>query len=231
MLAGGPDAHPGARSAQGLITSATTPMNGHARAPGTPQAGYGFVNAINAINAVDLLARRLDQPGQRVDRHRDAQRHHGDLQQAGQLLDGFRRRPDLHRPMPPGVTVNVGTPIAVDNPTDPTIIQFPFSFTKPAGTLANGTYTFSIQSPASNPVVSEDGKDLVPSGPITFTLADVTSPSSPTRRSAAGPSRSRSARRIDPATVTLANIFVLRQGSATTWPPDRGDSRQLHQSQ
>ncbi len=50
---------------------------------------------------------------------------------------------------PTGVTVNVGTPIAVDNPTDPTIVQFPISFTKPAGTLANGAYSFSIQSPTS----------------------------------------------------------------------------------
>ena len=24
---------------------------------------------------------------------------------------------------------------------------------------------------------------------------------------------------IDPSTVTLANFFVLRQGTATTWPP------------
>ena len=66
---------------------------------------------------------------------------------------------------PPGVTVNVGKPIAVDDPNFPTIIQFPFSFTKPVGTVANGNYTFSVQSPPSRfgPITSKDGKDLVPS--------------------------------------------------------------------
>ena len=40
---------------------------------------------------------------------------------------------------------------------------------------------FSIQSPANKPVVSEDGKDLVATGTISFTLADTTAPTSPAR--------------------------------------------------
>ncbi len=50
---------------QGLIDGAT-PMNGTPAGTWNAQSGFGLVNAINAINAVDLLAGRLDQPGQRV---------------------------------------------------------------------------------------------------------------------------------------------------------------------
>ena len=47
---------------------------------------------------------------------------------------------------PPGVTVNVGTPIAVDNATFPTIIQFPISFTRAAGT-ATGQRSLQLLDP------------------------------------------------------------------------------------
>ena len=133
---------------QGLIAGAR-PMNGTPPGTWNQQSGFGLVNAINAINAVDLLRVVVDQPGQRRDRHRVAQRRHGDLQQGGQLRDCLRRRPDLHLSPPLGVTVNVGTPIAVDNPTFPTIIQFPISFTRTAGTAtANGAYTLLDPEPA-----------------------------------------------------------------------------------
>ena len=108
----------------------------------------------------------------------------------------------------------------MDNPTDPTIIQFPISFTRSAGTpTANGAYTFSIQSPASKPVESEDGKALVASGPISFTLADTTSPTI-TGTTFSGRTVSITfSKAIDPATVTLQNFFVLRQGPVAAWPP------------
>ncbi len=119
-----------------------------------------------------------------------------------------------------GVTVNVGAPIAVDNAIDPTIIQFPFSFTQAAGApTANGSYTFSIQSPTNNPVVSEDGKDLVPSGPITFTLADTTSPTIIGTTFTGRTVAITFSKALDPATVTLQNFFVLRQGPVAAWPP------------
>ena len=117
------------------------------------------------------------------------------------------------------MTVNVGTPIAVDNPTVPTIVQFPFSFTKPAGTLANGSYTFSIQSPPGAPVVSKDGKDLVASGQDLVHAR---------RRDRTGrhqhhgqrPNRSDSVQQgARPAPSPSANIFVIRKGGAPIWPP------------
>ena len=64
--------------------------------------------------------------------------------------------------VPPGVTASVGTPIAVDNPAFPTIITFPFSFTTTSPSiLANGSYAYTLASPAGGPVVmSQDGKAL-----------------------------------------------------------------------
>ncbi len=64
--------------------------------------------------------------------------------------------------VPAGVTVNLGTPIAVDNPTDPHDHPVPVQLQPPASTpRPTGSYTFSIQSPTSGPVESEDGKNLV----------------------------------------------------------------------
>src|SRR5208337_2004729 len=65
---------------------------------------------------------------------------------------------------PPGVSVVVGTPQAIDNPTDPTIVAFPhsFSYKNPPTTTANGVYTFIV----SGPIMAETGGTLVPSSPI-----------------------------------------------------------------
>src|SRR5262249_34583099 len=121
--------------------------------------------------------------------------------------------------VPTGVTVNVGTPIAVDNATFPTIVQFPISFSKPPGTLANGSYSFSVQSPTGSPVVSKDGKDLVPSGKISFTLADVTAPVVTSTTLNGRTVQIQFSKALDPSTVTLQNFFVIRGGGAA-WPPN-----------
>ena len=138
----------------GLIASAAnTPLNGSAAGTWDSEGGYGLINAVKAPNAVDLLRVSSTNPsnGETVTVTPSAitvtfnKPVNFSTVEAGDLT--FLSEPT-------GITVNVGTPIAVDNPTDPTIIQFPISFTKPTGTLANGAYTFSIQSPASETVVS-----------------------------------------------------------------------------
>ncbi len=59
----------------------------------------------------------------------------------------------------------------------------------------------------------------MPSGPIKFTLADTTAPVV-TKTTVSGRLVSITfSKAIDPTTATLANIFVLRQGTAATWPP------------
>ncbi len=146
---------PGLTPAQikdGLITSATNqPMNGGA--PGVWQAdgGFGLINAIAAINAVDLLRVSSTNPANGAVVNVTPSAITVTFSKPVNFLTVLNAASPVltFTSEPTGVTVQVGVPIAVDNPTDPTIIQWPFSFTKPAGTLANGAYTFSIQSPAT----------------------------------------------------------------------------------
>ncbi len=202
----------------GLIASAQ-PMNGTAAGAWDSQAGYGLINAIRAINAVDNLRVASTNPASA-----------SIVSSTPSTITVTFNKPVVFSTLsaadltftsePTGIGVVVGAPIAVDNPTDPTIVQFPFTLVRPTGVLANGSYTFSIQSTATGPpVVSQDGKDLVPSGPIKFTLNDTTAPVV-TKTTIAGRTVTITfSKALDPSTVTLQNIFVLRQGSATAWPP------------
>jgi len=204
---------------QGLITAAeATPMNGSAAGTWNSEGGFGFVTAIDAINAVDTLHVASTNPanGSTVTITPSA------------ITVTFNKAVNFSTvsaadltftAMPAGVTVHVGTPIAVDDPLDPTIIAFPFSFTETPGSLANGNYTFSIQSTSGTTVVSKDGRDLTPSGPISFKLADTTAPTVTSTSENGRVVTIQFSKALDPATVTLSNIFVIRQGPAATWPP------------
>ena len=208
----------------GLIASAaSTPLNGQTPGAWDAEGGYGLINAVKALNAVDLLRVSSTNPsnGETVTVTPSAvtvtfnKPVTFSTVEAGDLT--FLSEPT-------GVTVHVGTPIAVDNPTDPTIIQFPISFSKPPGTLANGAYSFSIQSPAAGPIVTaEDGKALVASGKIAFTLADTTAPVVTSTTLNGRTVQIQFSKALDPGTVTLQDIFVIRKGSATTWPPSNGN--------
>ena len=155
-----------------------------------------------------------------------AQRHPGHLQQAGQSSRPSPPRDLTFTSAPAGVTVNVGTPIAVDNATDPTIIEFPISFTKAVGVLANGSYTFTVQSPpAGRSSCPRTARTSSPPAP-----SHSRSPTSPRRRhqhQVSGRTVTiQFSKALDPATVTLGNIFVHPQGRiATTWPPTPATSR------
>jgi large repetitive protein len=206
---------------QGLIAGAV-PMNGQTPGTWNSQAGYGLVNAINAINAVDLLRVSTTNPAAGAT-----------VTIAPSAITVTFNKPVVFSTLkaadltftsaPAGVTVNVGAPIAVDDPNFPTVVQFPFSFTKPAGTLANGNYSFSVQSPPGALVVSKDGKDLVPSSKITFTLADVTAPVVTSTALNGRTVQIQFSKALDPSTVTLQNIFVIRKNGAPVWPPASTD--------
>ena len=213
---------------QGLEESAL-PMNGVAAGTWSVLSGFGLVDAPAAINAVDLLRVASTNPanGATVTVTPSA------------VTVTFNKAVNFSTitaadltftAEPTGVVVNVGTPIAVDNATSPTIVQFPISFTKPPGTLANGSYTFSIQSPAGGPVVqSTDGKDLVASGPIKFTLADVTAPTIIATTTNGRIVTINFSKALDPKTVNSSDIFVIRQGAMPTLATDPGGCPRLHQ--
>ena len=207
----------------GLIASASsTPMNGAAAGSWNVEGGYGLVQATSALNAVDLLRVQATFPA-----------NGATVTNAPSVIQVTFNKPVVFSTLsaadltftsaPAGVTVIVGAPIAVDNPNDPTIVDFPISFAKALGILANGNYSFTVQSPAGKLVVAEDGKDLVPSGTIAFALADTTAPKV-TNASVSGRTVTITfSKALDPSTVTLGNIFVLREGGATVWPPNPSD--------
>ena len=72
-------------------------MNGATPGTWNAQGGYGLINAIDALNAVDLLRVQSTSPANGATVTTAPELHPGHLQQAGRLLDPLRRRPDLHR--------------------------------------------------------------------------------------------------------------------------------------
>ncbi len=177
------------------LEDTATPMNG--QTPGTWVAadGYGLVNAINAINAVDLLRVSSTNPASGATVTVTPSAITVTFNKAVNF--STMSAADLtFTAMPTGVTVNVGAPIAVDNrhrPDDrPVPVQLHEARRHP------GQRSLRVLDPESRlpqSVVSEDGKDLVASGPIKFTLADITAPVViTTTATAAAASRSSSAR-------------------------------------
>ena len=194
---------------QGLIDSAPPDERHRGRDPGTRQAGYGLVNAIRAINAVDVLRVLSTDPanGTTVTVSPSA------------ITVTFSKPVDfstvtssdiVFTATPPGVTVNLGTPLAVDDPKFPTMVAFPFSFsyTNPPTTTANGKYTFLVDGP----IKSKDGKDLIPSNPISFTLNDTTAPEVAGTSVFSRVVTIQFTKAMNPSTITLANLFVERTG-------------------
>ncbi|HZW35120.1 MAG TPA: S8 family serine peptidase, partial [Isosphaeraceae bacterium] len=189
---------------QGLIAGAL-PMNNTPAGTWNPQSGFGLVNAIRSINAVDVLRVVSTNPAA----------NSTVTSAPGAITVTFNKPVNfatvsasdlVFTGAPAGVSVVVGTPVAVDNPTEPTIIQFPISFSKPVGTLANGTYSFEV----TGPVISEDDKALATYGPVSFTLADTTAPRIVNTSESGRTVTITFDKALDPATVTLSNIYVMR---------------------
>ena len=109
----------------------------------------------------------------------------------------------------------MGTPQAIDNPTDPTIVAFPYSFSykNPPTTTANGVYTFIV----SGPIMAETGGTLVPSSPITFTLDDTTAPEVANTSVSTRTVTIQFTKAMNPSTIKLANLYVERQGGTGNW--------------
>ena len=211
----------------GLIASASsTPTNG--ATPGTwdAEGGYGLINAPKALSAVDVLRVSSTNPAAGTT-----------VTTAPSFIQVTFNKPVVFSTLsaadltftttPTGVTVVVGSPIIDPSNTNtnaPTIIDYPIILQKAAGIIADGKFTFSVQDPTSGtPVVSEDGKGLVGSGPISFTLADTTAPTIVNTTISGRTVQIKFSKALDPNTVTLGNIFVLREGTNPVWPPDPTD--------
>ena len=123
-------------------------MNGTAAGTWDAKSGFGLINAITAINALDVLRVLSTDPanGSTVTVTPSA------------ITVTFSKPVDfstvqssdlVFSAAPAGVTVNLGKPVAIDDPKFPTKVAFPFSFSysNPPTTTANGTYTFSVSGP------------------------------------------------------------------------------------
>ena len=65
--------------------------------------------------------------------------------------------------------------------------------------------------------MSEDGKSLVPSNPITFTLDDTTAPEVANTSLFTRTVTIQFTKAMNPSTITLANVYVERQGGTGNW--------------
>ncbi len=214
-----PAATPAQIKASMISAAAQTPMNGQSAGSWNQQSGYGFLNAVDALTAIDQLQVSTTTPA-----------NGSTVTTAPSVIQVTFNKPvvasslsaaDLSfSTVPTGVTVNVGAPIPIDSTTAPTIVDYPISFTRAGGVTANGNYSYTVASPASgSTVVATDGHTLVPSNPISFALQDTTNPVV-TNTSINGRTVSITfSKAIDPSTALLQNFLVLRQGSNTTWPP------------
>src|SRR5208282_5662067 len=127
MLERVPTATPAQIKAALIESASSTPMNASAMGTWNAQGGYGLVNAISAINAIDVLRVSSTNPanGETVTVTPSAI----DVTFSKPVVFSTVTSSDLvFQATPPGVSVVVGTPQAVDNPTDPTIVAFPYSF-------------------------------------------------------------------------------------------------------
>ena len=219
------------RSAPGMIASAATqPLNGSAAGTWNVQGGYGLVNAIKALNAVDQLrASETTSPVNGTNGHLGTQRHPVHLQQAGRLLQPLRRRPDLHLGAPGrdrhrrGPRSRSTTP-----PTRPLSSTSRSASPSPSACWGpTASYTFSAQSPANG------GRS---SSPRTTRTSSASSPISfhPGRRqrrpdhrqqppSAAGASASSSSKAARRTRSRSPTSSSSARAAASVWPPSPSD--------
>ena len=191
----------------GLITG-TTPLNGTASGTWDIQGGYGFVNAVNALAAVNNLTIVSSTPatGSTV------------TQAPTEIIVTFSKpvnfstisAADLtfHKPIPGAVNgITALAPVALDNPTAPTMVAFPFTFTTRPGQIASGAFNYSIQGTAATPITSTDGKTLVPYA-SSFTVADTIPPKVANVTVNGRVITVQFSEPVNPATVTSSNLFL-----------------------
>ncbi len=196
---------------QGMIASAT-PLNGGQAGVWQPDGGYGEVNAVAALSFVNQLrvVSIIPGSGQTVG-------------QAPQFIQVTFNQPvnlatilpnDLKVVAPNGVTVTIGAPIAVDKPTNPTVVDFPITITHSPGVVADGTYVEAVADYVSN-VLSASGKQLVASAATSFIVADLTPPKITGTTYIGRTIKISFSEPIDPTTVTKGDFFLVRSGNAS----------------
>ncbi|AMV39418.1 Ig-like domain-containing protein [Planctomyces sp. SH-PL62] len=193
------------------LASSARPMNGAGAGVWHPQSGFGLIDAVAAVASVDVLQVASTTPANSTvvtttpnyiivtfsKPVRASSLSAGNIQ--------FVRKPN-------GVTTSIGAPIPVDDPTNPTVVAYPYSFTynKAVTNTANGVYSYVV----AGPVTSTDGRVLEQSGLISFQLSDVTSPRVASTNTQGRLVTVKFSKPMNPATITKQNIIVARLNGA-----------------
>ena len=194
----------------GLIASAT-PMNNTQTGQWNVQSGYGLINAVSAIAAVNVLTVTSTSPpnGAVV------------TSLPTQIVVNFSKAVNFSTVsssdiefvgLPTGSSISFGTPVAIDDPNFPTQVAFPFTYTKPAGVSANGPYWYHI----IGPITAKDGTALQPSPGISFNLQDFIAPTVVSTTTLGRLVTIQFSEAMDPSTITKSNLYVYRSGGTPT---------------
>lgn len=195
----------------GLAASAQG-MNGAGTGNWNAQAGFGLINAVSAISAVDVLTVAAATPANQILATPPSyiEVRFSKPVNFSSVVSGNIQFPGL----PAGVTVSIGQPIAVDDPNTPTVVRFPFAFNRSASAAtANGLYQYVV----AGPIMSADGKVLQQSGVISFVLNDVAGPRVASTSTLGRLVSVKFNEPMDPSTINLANIVVARRNGAPSW--------------
>ena len=191
------------------------PMNGATAGTWDSQGGYGLVDAVAAINAIDVLRVITTSPagGAIV-----TVAPNGITATFSKAVDftTISAKDLTFSGVPTTVTsITALKPVALDDPLHPTKILFPFQFTVAPNQLGNGKFSFNIKSPAGGPVILSFEGAGVAGKPLkdfssSFTINDVTAPRVQNATLNNRVVTVQFDKAMNPATITTNTVYVQR---------------------
>ena len=187
-----------------MITT-TTPLDGQTAGVWNPQAGYGLVNALAALSAVQKLAVSSIIPGNNATVTSvptfltvtfNQPINISTISAANLLVIGAN-----------GAAVTVGAPIGIDSPTDPSVVEFPISIVAAPGQSGNGVYKDAIIGAG---ITAETGEKLSSPYADQFNVEDLNGPRVSLTTYFGRIVTLAFNEALNPATVTPNNIVLIR---------------------
>jgi large repetitive protein len=187
-----------------LITT-TSSLDGIPAGTWSPQAGYGLVNALAALSAVQTLQVTSIVPGGNstvttvpkfITVTFNQSININTISAANLLVIGAN-----------GASVTVGAPIGVDSPTTPSVVEFPISIVAAPGQSGNGVYKDAIIGPG---ITAVSGEKLSASVADQFNIEDVNGPRVLLTTYFGRIVTIQFNQALNPNTVNQSNIFVFR---------------------
>ncbi len=191
----------------GALEVSATPLNGSAKGVWNPQGGYGLANIPAAISAAASLSVVSITPGS-----------NNTVSTAPQFLTVQFNKPVVLSSITPyalqvygpnGATVNVGAPIGIDNPIDPTLVKFPITIIPAPGVVANGFFRTAFYP---GQVIGLNGLPLATGAIDGFTLAQLNGPQITNVAFSGRVIQVSFNEPVNPATINAQNLVLFRAG-------------------